>query len=820
METAYQLSKRNTLCRYFIRYGDCFHGDMCQYVHAYPPQVEQQNQIESPQPTRQVPLSHPTPQTPQQQLQQHHQHHQYQQQQQQSQLQQPQLQQPPPQLQPQLQPQNQGYNMSKLICSLKSDLPNEIDFAMQVATLLANTDNFTWFKDYPLIDAICSSLHVFVCVCDDLSNCYCYPRFWKKILTKNSDNKSLQDATTPLDMEPSYLNFDKLKNHTYEDHKKIYRRIKTAAELLKQFSMTIGVPKSENELQQQQQNSSQFNYHQIKKKKLKASPSLLKFVSLLVHCDDAALNLIGLDILSSTASKLSKIPDIIDDSTCSKLVQMFQEYCVDCIGKPDGDIYIVNRSIEVVSRLISSSNRRISSSIISQITEKNLIFRLEQFLTSHYDVTLFLSALEFCYRISRHQSHLLTAGRTRYLIKILVNLLNCDDSRYFTPNALKKIKLVDEEELTVHYLHPAPSNQNNVQPSSRQVQQPTTNHVANHTTNHVANHTTNHLLNHNTNHISNSVTTHTTNDITNQNKGDSLNKVSNHHDTMRATNVVVNHSTTNDATSVATKDTKNDVKNNTNAVRNNINDIKNNTNDFKNNTNDTTVSKTINETTISTTTIINNTTNTINTSSNANIPAQTITTTPTTNPAPLPTKEYRCEWSDCNAKFEQAKRVYTHVFEAHIGPIAPDALSTCLWSSPNGSGPGCLTKRPKYSLLTHLNDFHCNPTALERALNRSQPIKPPEHPGYAPNAALLAIKRHANSHIEGTNGVENNHHQSPLSISVRLTAALILRNLATESPEIKQALENHEPLLSEICMSNGRDEAKIIAECLSLFSNE
>lgn len=109
---------------------------------------------------------------------------------------------------------------------------------------------------------------------------------------------------------------------------------------------------------------------------------------------------------------------------------------------------------------------------------------------------------------------------------------------------------------------------------------------------------------------------------------------------------------------------------------------------------------------------------------------------------------------------------------------------------------------------------------MERALNQSQPaVKPPNHPGYAPNAALLAIRRHANIQKELLNyNSKISQNGSPLSTSVRLTAALILRNLASESSDMKQALESHESLLSEICMSSGREEAKIIAECLSILS--
>lgn len=167
-------------------------------------------------------------------------------------------------------------------------------------------------------------------------------------------------------------------------------------------------------------------------------------------------------------------------------------------------------------------------------------------------------------------------------------------------------------------------------------------------------------------------------------------------------------------------------------------------------------------------------------------------------------KKYICDWNNCKSEFLEARKVYNHVFTTHIGPLPPDGLSSCLWSGPNGSGPGCVTKRPKYSLLTHLNDFHCSLAALE------QPMRPPEHPGYAPNAAIFAIKRHANAKKEDKD-------PSTISISIRITAALTLRNLAIVSSEVKQALESHEPLLSEICMT-GRDESKIIAECLSLIS--
>lgn len=717
---ATSVTKKSSLCRYFIRYGDCFHGDKCQFIHALPPQS-------SPQPPSTPTMVEPPTPTPLNYNQQ--QSHMLPSNQQvppplQTQTQQQQQQQPPPQ-------QQQGHAMNKLICSFRSDLPNEIDFAMQIATLVANTDNFTWHQDYPLIDAICSSLHVYICVCGNSASCYCYPRFWHKILLKHANNQCLQAATVPPDMDISFMNFENLTDHDSNNHAKVYKRIKTVAELIKQFSMTTGVSRDEKE----DQITNNFSYHQMKKKKLKASPSLLKFVSLLLHCDDMPLNLIGLDIISNTASKLAKIPEVTNDSTYAKLVQMFQDYCISNISRTDGDIYIVNRSIEVVSRLLSTSSRRASSSITSSIVENDIVFRIEQFLTCQYDVTLFLSALECCYRMSRHHPHLLTTGRAKYLMKILVNLLNCDDNRYFTPKALKRIKLVDEEESTVHYLttltRPAapapvkappprgPPNQTQAKPNvnnqqtaatatpKQTIPAPNPSKVAPAPTPQPAEPVANHQQ-------PNATANH-------QQPNATANQVSKPQESAKEVSVVTNNQ--------------------------------------------------------------------------------------------QPALEISCKWDGCDMRFTEVKSVYTHVYTQHINSLPNEALSSCLWSSPNGTGPGCLTRRPKYSLLTHLSDFHCS----QAALTRPNATKPPEHPGYAPNAALVAIKRHANIMKDRT---LNNQTQSPLSTSVRLTAALILRNLACESAQVKQALEDREPLLSEICMTHGRDESKIIAECLGSFSKE
>lgn len=786
-------------------------------------------------------------------------------------------------------------SLAKLVCSLKSDLPNEIDFAMQAATVLANSDNFIWSNDYPLVDAICSSLHVYSCVCKDdtsIFSCYCYPRFWHKILDEKSINlKHIQAATLPADLEQSYVDFINLKDHEQDDHDKIYKRVRTAAEIIKQFSLTCGIKsptsslttiretenfdqqqytnmngdsniqyiqnQTSNQAQQQvptyqqqppmnQHNNSQilqnhnhlqpmssshqlnitnniammsnqmnqytYTVNQTKKKRPKSSPSLLKFVSLLLVSKDMPLYLIGLDILSNTASKLSKIPDLFtSDGNVTKYVQMFQQHCINNICCPDGDIYVIIRSIEVVSKLISSSSSRLSNAILHHINESGLIDRIEQLLTSRNDVNLFLAALECCYRISRHQPQLIATGRAQPMTKILVNLLNCEEKMFFMPSALKRIALIGDEETSEWTQLPPPKILAQKTVDSKKIAQmnPASSPVRNNT---LA--TTNNIRHSQieTNKLSpqKSQTLHQPMQVQTQTQTQTQNPspLETHLPVqIQSHQPVQNHSTLNNKTSQPQDDkVANGLIMQNGLPNGQSHNLTQPTHDHSENHNQAQTNS-------------DQTKAGAKSAQSSEQSQHSSDQRPPQPPAEAPSKEYICQWNTCNQQFTTPKQVYTHVFEVHIGSLAQNELSPCQWTGPNGAGPGCLTKRPKYSLLTHLNDFHCNPAALERALSRSDPIKPPVHPGYGPNAALLAIKRHA-CNTEKNGSKIPSYGSSPLSVSVRLTAALILRNLAKQSHEMKQALGNHEPLLSEICMTYGRDESKIIAECLSLFSSE
>ncbi|CAH1112236.1 unnamed protein product [Psylliodes chrysocephalus] len=113
------------------------------------------------------------------------------------------------------------------------------------------------------------------------------------------------------------------------------------------------------------------------------------------------------------------------------------------------------------------------------------------------------------------------------------------------------------------------------------------------------------------------------------------------------------------------------------------------------------------------------------------------------------TTPYICEWIDCNIDkiFKSANEVYLHATASHC-PSGSEEI-TCQWDRCDNM------KRKRFSLMTHLHDKHCNTEAMKQSLvkrkqaahtNKPEPVSPATpspHPGYAPDAALHAIKRHA-----------------------------------------------------------------------------
>lgn len=201
---------------------------------------------------------------------------------------------------------------------------------------------------------------------------------------------------------------------------------------------------------------------------------------------------------------------------------------------------------------------------------------------------------------------------------------------------------------------------------------------------------------------------------------------------------------------------------------------------------------------------------------------------------------YLCEWRGCLRQFKTPHEVYLHVCEAHCPTGGEEIL--CLWASCDA------LKRRRFSLMTHLYDRHCNADTMsirrkqltvtgKTEVSTSLPSTP-HHPGYAPNAAFHAIKRHALEFVNpkelmqrptkpaaatssssssprpGQNSPpEQDDNEGPVTKSIRLTAALILRNLVIYSTHGRRHLRAYEPHLAGVALSNV-ESSRTIAQVL------
>ncbi|XP_063979254.1 AT-rich interactive domain-containing protein 2 isoform X6 [Diachasmimorpha longicaudata] len=200
---------------------------------------------------------------------------------------------------------------------------------------------------------------------------------------------------------------------------------------------------------------------------------------------------------------------------------------------------------------------------------------------------------------------------------------------------------------------------------------------------------------------------------------------------------------------------------------------------------------------------------------------------------------YLCEWRGCLKQFKTPHEVYLHVCEAHC-PTGPEEI-LCLWASCDG------LKRRRFSLMTHLYDRHCNAESMSQRRKQltaagktelaSTTASISHHPGYAPNAAFHAIKRHALEFVNpkelmqrptkpaatiassssprpGQNPPpEQDDNEGPVTKSIRLTAALILRNLVIYSTHGRRHLRAYEPHLAGVALSNV-ESSRTIAQVL------
>ncbi|XP_040834856.1 AT-rich interactive domain-containing protein 2 isoform X1 [Ochotona curzoniae] len=188
-----------------------------------------------------------------------------------------------------------------------------------------------------------------------------------------------------------------------------------------------------------------------------------------------------------------------------------------------------------------------------------------------------------------------------------------------------------------------------------------------------------------------------------------------------------------------------------------------------------------------------------------------------------PGQNFMCLWQSCKKWFQTPSQVFYHAATEHGGKdVYP---GQCLWE-------GCEPfQRQRFSFITHLQDKHCSKDALLAGLKQDEPgqmgsqkssTKQPAGGGTGsapraqkaivnhPSAALMALRRGSRNLVFRDFTDEK---EGPITKHIRLTAALILKNIGKHSECGRRLLKRHENNLSVLAISN-MEASSTLAKCL------
>ncbi|XP_043404758.1 AT-rich interactive domain-containing protein 2 isoform X4 [Chelonia mydas] len=188
-----------------------------------------------------------------------------------------------------------------------------------------------------------------------------------------------------------------------------------------------------------------------------------------------------------------------------------------------------------------------------------------------------------------------------------------------------------------------------------------------------------------------------------------------------------------------------------------------------------------------------------------------------------PGQNFMCLWQSCKKWFQTPSQVFYHAATEHGGKdVYP---GQCLWE-------GCEPfQRQRFSFITHLQDKHCSRDALLAGLKQDEhgqagnqkPSNKQPTAGSStstpraqkaivnhPSAALMALRRGSRNLVFRDFTDEK---EGPITKHIRLTAALILKNIGKYSECGRRLLKRHENHLSVLAISN-MEASSTLAKCL------
>ncbi|VUZ45047.1 unnamed protein product, partial [Hymenolepis diminuta] len=176
-----------------------------------------------------------------------------------------------------------------------------------------------------------------------------------------------------------------------------------------------------------------------------------------------------------------------------------------------------------------------------------------------------------------------------------------------------------------------------------------------------------------------------------------------------------------------------------------------------------------------------------------------------------------CMWGgDCRRSFPSGDRLFAHVYSSHFESLKGQQHLTCLWSGCKQS----TIRRGSLSLLEHLRENHCNmPFVTSSGEATLTPLTTTKPSVNVTRTAMAEREFRQTLQSDFLPSTTEKSKEGPVTKHIRLTAALILQNLVTNSSLARKRLSAFEPLLVDLALS-GEEASNVLVKCLAVMATD
>uniref|UniRef100_A0A4W6G0U8 AT-rich interactive domain 2 n=1 Tax=Lates calcarifer TaxID=8187 RepID=A0A4W6G0U8_LATCA len=306
---------------------------------------------------------------------------------------------------------------NKLVLSLLSGLPNEVDFAVNVCTLLSNESKHAMQldKDPKLVTLLLAHAGVFDDSLGSFSGvfgtdwkektCRDFVRFWKEVVEDAEVRELIWDKSSP---ERWQSLFHPPRNPGISDMEA--QRVLQIAVILRNLS-----------------------FEEANVKLLAANRTCLRFLLLCAHCNLISLRQLGLDTLGNVAAELQLDP--VDFRTTHLIFHTITK----CLMSRDR--FLKMRAMEILGNLSKAEDNGV---LICEYVDQDS-YREVMMLLTLPDLMLLMASLEVLYLLAQlGEVPCSKIASVDHSIDLLVRLVSVD-LHTFGPDALTAVRLIEHQ---------------------------------------------------------------------------------------------------------------------------------------------------------------------------------------------------------------------------------------------------------------------------------------------------------------------------------------------------------------------------------------